>query len=91
MSPFILISFVFLATAMLIFIGLTFVRKSELDRVLTLDLLAIGTIAIFVVMYVHKSERFYLDIAQLMAIVGFITALVFGTFMPPDKESTDGK
>jgi len=86
MSLLITISIFILVLTLVMLIYLTFTGKTVLDRVLTLDLIAITAIGCFLMFYLLSKIRFYLDIGLLMALVGFVVALVFALFIPRIEE-----
>jgi multisubunit Na+/H+ antiporter MnhF subunit len=86
MSVILLGSIIILLVSIILLIFITFKGKTILDRVLGLDLLAIACIAIFLIVYFKTQVRFYMDIALLLALVGFVTALVFAVFIPSKRD-----
>lgn len=89
MSLLLAVSLFILVLTIIIHIGISFRSKSTLERVLSLDLLAIAGIGAFIILYMIESEMFFLETAKLLALVGFVTALVFSTFLPRAKERFD--
>ena len=80
------VSLIFVCVSMLILIWLTVKGQNILERVLTFDLVAIVGIGALMIFYFAYDEKFFMDIAILLALVGFVTALVFSTFIPKNKE-----
>ena len=80
------ISLAFICLSLCILIYLTIRGQNILERVLTFDLIAIVAIAALMIFYFAYDEKFFMDIAILLALVGFVTALVFSIFIPKDRE-----
>jgi multicomponent Na+:H+ antiporter subunit F len=57
-----------------------------LDRVLAFDLIGVTSIGLFIVLYIIKENSLFLDLAVVLTIISFITALVFSTFLPQQKD-----
>lgn len=83
-----------IATALVIltFILLLFEAVKENDvlvKVLAFDLVGVTGVSLFLILYISNENTFFLNIAQLIAIVGFVTALIFAIFLSQmDKESS---
>lgn len=83
-----------IATALVIltFILLLFEAVKENDvlvKVLAFDLVGVTGVSLFLILYTSNENTFFLIIAQLIAIVGFVTALIFAIFLSQmDKESS---
>ena len=86
MSGLLWISLIVIVLTLIILIWLTFQGEDILSRVLTFDLIAISSIGALIILYFAYEEKFFMDIAILLALVGFVTALVFATFLPKSKE-----
>jgi multisubunit Na+/H+ antiporter MnhF subunit len=86
MSILMTLSFIILISSLVFLVCLTFSADHILKRVLTLDLIAIDSIGLFLILYFTNLESFYLEIAKLIALVGFVTALVFASFLPESQK-----
>ena len=53
----------------------------QLDRVLALDFLSIVGLAAVSLFYLATDEPMVLDIGLLLALIGFLTALVLGRYL----------
>lgn len=53
----------------------------QLDRVLALDFLSLVGLAAISLFYVVSEEPMVLDIGLLLALIGFLTALVMGRYL----------
>lgn len=82
-----------IATALVIltFIILLIEAVKENDvlvKVLAFDLVGVTGVSLFLILYISNENTFFLNIAQLIAIVGFVTALIFAIFLSQmDKDS----
>ncbi|MFG1492721.1 monovalent cation/H+ antiporter complex subunit F [Halobacteriovorax sp. GFR7] len=68
----------------LTFLLLTIEAKREqevLVKVLAFDLIGISGVSLFLILYTSNRDTFFHNIAQLFAIVGFVTAFVFAVFL----------
>ena len=86
MSNLLLISIIILGATLSFLIIQTIFVKKVLYRVLNLDLFALTSIGLFLVIYFVEKNALYLDLALLLTFVSFITGLVFAIFLPVNTE-----
>lgn len=58
-----------------------------LDRVLSLDYLGVALLGVLVSISIVSDELMVLDVALTLALVGFVTALAFSTYLLKQKRS----
>ncbi|EPZ49573.1 multiple resistance and pH regulation protein F, MrpF/PhaF family [Bacteriovorax sp. BAL6_X] len=56
-------------------------EKEVLVKVLAFDLIGTSGVSLFLILYTSYRDTFFHNIAQLFAIVGFVTAFVFAVFL----------
>ncbi|AYF43835.1 MULTISPECIES: monovalent cation/H+ antiporter complex subunit F [unclassified Halobacteriovorax] len=56
-------------------------ERDVLVKVLAFDLIGVTGVSLFLMLYTNNRNPFFLNIAQLIAIVGFVTALVFAFYL----------
>ncbi|MEH0862369.1 MrpF/PhaF family protein [Halobacteriovorax sp. DPLXC-1] len=56
-------------------------ERDVLVKVLAFDLIGVTGVSLFLMLYTTNRNPFFLNIAQLIAIVGFVTALVFAFYL----------
>lgn len=81
------ISLCILILTFVILVWKTISDKKILNSVLALDLIGITSIAFFLVCYFLTGIDLFLDIAKFVTIGGFVTALVFSTFLSKNEDT----
>ena len=84
-------SYLFVLSALIAlsgFIGVYRIIKgpNPLDRILSLDYLSIVGIGAMILFVVATGEPMVLDVALCLALVGFVTAVVFARYLPERDE-----
>ncbi len=77
-----MIDFFILLIGLAIF--LSFIRFLKgihlLDRVIAFDTMSVISVSLLVLLSITSKESFYLDIAFVLALIGFIGVIVFARF-----------
>ncbi len=61
------------------FIG--FIKSKKLsDKIVTFDTMSIISVSLFIILAISYKEPFYLDIAFVFALIGFIGTIIFARF-----------
>ena len=59
-----------------------FLKGSTLsDRVIAFDVLSVISVALLVVLSLHFEQSFYLDIALVFGLIGFLGSTIFGRYI----------
>ena len=77
--------FDFLILLLLVAIGLTLYRflkgPTLSDRVVAFDTMGIISISFLIILSLYFKNSIYLDIALVLALIGFLTTAIFGRFI----------
>lgn len=66
-----------------------FSRANYSNKILGADFMMTSLVAMFGVVSVYTGSLFYLDVAMLVAIIGFLSTVYFADYLA--KESVDNK
>ncbi len=77
-----MIDFLILLISLAIFLSfIVFIKSKKLtDKIVSFDTMSIISVSLFIILSISYKEPFYLDIAFIFALIGFIGTIVFARF-----------
>ncbi len=74
-----MLDFLILLISLAIFLSfIVFIKSKKLsDKIVSFDTMSIITVSLFVILSISYKEPFYLDIAFVFALIGFIGTIIF--------------
>lgn len=81
MMKFILVLIIIVSFALIAFIYRLIKGPSSPDRVIALDAIGVGIIALVGLLSIYVKTTFFVDIALLLAILSFIGTIAFSKFI----------
>ncbi len=75
----------FFTTILLVAMFLTLIRflkgPTLSDRVIAFDVMSIMSVSLLVILSLYFEQSFYLDIALVFGLIGFLGATIFGRYI----------